>query len=134
MMVDLRKVAGGKLLVTYEESYWAERPEFRRLERRALQIVQCRYGHLYVHGEEVGWASDRRGVIQNRVLAVPGVWVLQDGDDGANVAVPVSSLPEVLRIVHPKRKRFLSPEQRAAAVERLRPYKFTKRGGRADEA
>jgi hypothetical protein len=126
--VDLRSLFGHLYKIRHEESYWAERPEFRKEEEPWLLIIQCVHGHIYPHGDDLlAWSSSGRGPIVNKVCRLPYVEVVQDGDDGVNATFPLAHFQEVAEIVKPKKrppKRVLTPEQRQAAIERLAPYQF----------
>jgi len=69
-----------------------------------LLTVPCRYGHLYRHGKDlIGVAVDSRQVV--RRIKQLGHFPTQDGDDGANFAVPLSALWDLAEIMQPRRKR-----------------------------
>jgi len=127
--INLRERFGKQFRIQYEESYRAERPEFRREEEPWLQIIPCQYGHLYPHGGELlGFASDKAGSIAKRVARLPFVTITQDGSDGINATFPVGHFCEVAAIVKPKRrrpKRVLTSDQRQALIDRLAQYRFS---------
>lgn len=122
---NLRSLFGREYKIRHEESYRAERPEFRKEEEPWLQIIPCLHGHIYPHGDDLlAWASDNRGPVVTRVCRLPFVNVVQDGSDGVNATFPVTHFREVAEIVQPRRRRVLSPERRQAAIERLAEYRF----------
>jgi hypothetical protein len=49
---------------------------------------------------------------------------VQDGDDGVNVVFHVDHFDEVAAIMKPRRRRRLTPSQRAKRVERLSAFRF----------
>lgn len=126
--LNLRSLFGREYKIRHEESYRAERPEFRKEEEPWLQIIPCRHGHIYPHGGNLlGWSAARAGSINEQVKRLPFVTVSQDGSDGANVLFEVRHFNQVAAIVQPRRrppKRTMTPEQRQAAIERLAPYQF----------
>jgi hypothetical protein len=80
-------------------------------------LVLCQHGHIYPHGELLlGAATNNRGPIANSLAALPCVRVTQDGDDGINVVFDASDFAKVAAIMKPRRRRTLSPEQRAKLV------------------
>jgi hypothetical protein len=116
--LNLRSLFGRTYKIRHEESYRAERPEFRKEEEPWLQIIPCVHGHIYPHGgSRLGWSARGKGGIQRQVRQLPFVTVAQDGSDGINATFDVRHFEEVAIIVQPKRrppKRVLTPEQRAA--------------------
>jgi hypothetical protein len=92
-----------------------------------LQIIPCRHGHIYVHGRDtLGFASNNRGPIANRVASLPFVTLTQDADDGLNMVFHVRHFDAVAEIVLPRtRRKPMSPENKAKAVERLAKFAFS---------
>jgi hypothetical protein len=81
-----------------------------------LQIIPCRYGHIYPYGgDKLGVATSRKIGLQ--LARLPGVEVWQDGDDGINLVFPHDLLPDVAKIVKPRRKRKLDAAARKRASE-----------------
>ncbi len=87
-------------------------------------IIPCRRGHpIDVHGWNLlGVATNGRGLVK-RLLAVPGLKVTQDGDDGINAKFPPESFAAVAAIVRPKRRRKLSAAHRAKLLAASKPLK-----------
>jgi len=90
----------------------------------------CKYGHIFPSGEnELGAATDRRGIIANKLAALDCATRVQHGDDGTNIYFDVSAFRQVAKIIKPRRRRQLTPEQleearaRAAANFSLSPTK-----------
>jgi hypothetical protein len=69
-------------------------------------------------------ATNTRGPIARRLAALPCIRAVQDGDDGINLVFHVSDFAKVAAILKPRRKRQLTPEQKADRVARLRKYQF----------
>lgn len=87
-------------------------------------IIPCRHGHIYPHGGQLlAFASRRCGGVARRVAALPFAVVLQSGDDGMNIAFPAERFAEVAEIVRPRRRKVMSAEHRAAAIESLRRFR-----------
>jgi hypothetical protein len=82
-----------------------------------LWQIPCRYGHIYPHGgDKLGAAVD--GIRPSRMLArfsanVPSSMVWQSEHNGANIVFDVRDFNAVVEIMRPKRRRQLTPEQRA---------------------
>jgi hypothetical protein len=124
--IDLKERFGDRYRVVHGESYEAERGNNGRAHASWLQVVPCRYGHIYPRGGELlGTSTDHRGPVANRLAALPSVRVVQLGDDEINAVFHFSSFDDVAAVMKPKRRRMLTPDQRAERVERLRKYQFS---------
>lgn len=123
--INLRDRFGDRFRVSHEESYAAERSEFRSAEEPWLQIIHCRHGHIVPWGGDLlAVSTNRRGPLAARIRTLPGLEVVQDGSDGLTATFTADRFDEVADIMGAKRRRRLSPEQRAAAVERLRRFQY----------
>ena len=124
--IDLKERFGDRYRVVYEESYGAERGKSGRAHDPWLLTIPCRHGHIYVQGRQyLGASTTHRREIANRLLALPCVRLVQDGDDGINVVFHMDDFDQVAAIMRPKRRRKLSDEQRAERDKRLRDYQFS---------
>jgi hypothetical protein len=123
--IDLDEFFGRQFQVTNEESYYGELGEGGRLKDPWLRIIPCRHGHIYPHGGDyLGASTDHRGPVAGRLAALPSVRLVQDGDDGINVVFHVHDFDTVAEVMKPKRRRWLTADQREEQVERLRNYQF----------
>jgi hypothetical protein len=121
LMIDLKALFGGKFRITLDESALLDGQT--REDRAWLQQIPAKYGHVYIHGQNTlgvyvrtyNDGSNRLG----RLLALPGATLHQRGDREASVTVPLDQIDRIDDIIHFRRRRHLSPEQRAAAIERL---------------
>jgi len=126
--INLKERFGDRCRVEYEESYYAEHGEHARTQDPWLMVILCQHGHICPWGGELLAAcTNNRGAVAKRLAELPFTAVAQDGDDGVNVTFHVDQFDEVTTIMKPKRRRRLSPEQRQAAIERLKPYCFPAR-------
>jgi hypothetical protein len=124
--IDLKLHFGGRLRVIHDDSYLADHGKHGRVCDPWLQLIPCRNGHIYPHGGVLlGASTNNRGPIARALAALPGVLVVQDGNDGINVVFPVVEFEAVAAILKPRRRRILSPERAAELTERLRRYRFT---------
>jgi hypothetical protein len=104
--VNLKQPFGKQYRVCYEESYYAQYGPRARTDDPWLQIIPCRYGHIYPHGGDLLAAStNKAGLTARRLKALAGVTVHQDGDDGVTVLFPIEMFPAVAALMHPKRRR-----------------------------
>ena len=121
--INVKQRFGEKYRVDYEESYYAQYGPNARVEDSAYRILLCRNGHICPWGgSNLAACTDRPGRTVNRLKALPFTTVAQDGTDGANVVFDVAHFDEVAEIMRPRkrRRRDLTPEQRAELVERMR--------------
>jgi hypothetical protein len=124
--VNLRERFGRRYRVEHEESYYAQYGPRARTDDPWLQIIPCRAGHIYPWGHSTLAAStDGLGPTARKLAALAFTTVHQDGSDGVTVLFPVERFPDVAALMHPKRRRRMTEEQREAAVERLAKYAFT---------
>src|SRR6185369_2826661 len=99
-MRSLKVRYGNEYKIEYEESYYAQRGPNAWAEDPDLQIIPCRFGHIYQHSStHLGASTDARGKVakqlvelverinqrgtgkrHNRVADREGCRVLQDGD------------------------------------------------------
>ena len=89
-------------------------------------MILCRHGNICPWGDGTLAASTHRaGAVANRLLTLEGVEVIQDGDDGASIAFPISKLKEVAKVMKPRTAWDANPAQLAALergrLERLPP-------------
>jgi hypothetical protein len=117
--VDLRPWAKShRFRYRFEESYYAERPEYRGDGRWFVEVL-CRYGMIYPKGGSVLLAYASRGV-KSRIAELPGVTHHQYDDDAEVFRFSLELLDEVAAILKPRRKRATgaSLEQLKAMRER----------------
>jgi hypothetical protein len=137
--VDLAATFGARYGTKYDESYYAERPEFRADEAALLTIIPCRRrgDHIYPFGGRMLAAFTTGREIRARLLALDCVRVHQDGRDGGHpettVLFDAADFTRVAAVIEPKRRRRLSPEQRAACADRLKAYQFQPTGHARNE-
>ena len=122
--IDLKKRFGDRYQIHQEESYQAERGNNGRVDDPWLWIIPCRHGHIYPDGNGLAASTNHPGRIANQLKKLPGTRVVQDADDGINVVFDLDYFDQVAAVMKPKRKKRLSPAQRAEQIERLRPYRF----------
>lgn len=130
--IDLQKVFGDKYRIDRDPAYFAEYGENARIPDPWYWRIGCTHGYIYPQGGELlGASTIRRGAIANRLAAVPGVSIAQDGDDGINVIFPIEIFDAVAKIMKPRKRRRLSPAHRktlvaagTAALERYRNFGF----------
>jgi len=122
---NLKDLFGEHYKLQYEESYYAERPEFRKQEAPWLTQIPCQHGHIGVWGDDWLVAStNRAGSIAKRLSDLPFTTVAQDGDDGANVLFTLDHFDEVAEIMKPRRRRRLSEEHKARLAASNAKYRF----------
>lgn len=116
--IDLKDLFGKRYRVTYEESYYAEHGDEGRAGDPWLQVICCQNGHIYPHGGDwLAASTNRRGAVATALTALECTEVLQDGDDGLNVAFRVEHFEEVAALLKPRRKRLISEAERKRLAE-----------------
>ena len=115
--IDLRATFGDRFRCEFEESYDAERSEFRSVEAAWLTLIPCDYGHIYPHGGRMLAAYSKRRRRCDELLALDCVTVHHDGecegkrgDPGireVTVLFDVDDFERVAAIMQPKRRRRL---------------------------
>ena len=116
--INLKERYGDKYRVRHEDWTWGRKSHISSDPWE--MVILCKYGHVCPWGgNDLAACTDRSGRIAAQLKRLPFVEVWQDGSDGANVVFDASTLGEVMRIMRPRLRRRLSPEQRAIATARL---------------
>jgi hypothetical protein len=77
--------------------------------------VLCRYGEIVPWGGDLlGASTHHGGSIAKRLLKLPGVDAIHDGDDGATAVFHRRDLRAVAALLKPRRARRPNPAQLAA--------------------
>ena len=124
--VDLRKLYGDRFKMGLEESYFAERPEFRKQERPWLTHILCQYGTIGVWGDnDLVACTTRNGATASKLRKLPFARVAQDGSDGVNVVFDLKHFDEVAEIMKPRRRRQLSEQEKQRLIEMGAKYRYS---------
>jgi len=118
--MDLRALFGEKYKVVLE---------FRGADPADLNsyIMPAAGGHYYVPGDGMmGAATDRRGPIAKRLLALPCIKGATIADDGVNAQFRVEDFPLVAKVMKPRIRRKLSPEHRAKLLAAGAKHRFSR--------
>jgi len=117
---NLRELFGRRYRIEYDPAHAG------RKDDPWLQVIPCRRGHIYPHGGDLlGLATNGRGSTATVIAKLPGVTVLQDGNDGINAVFPLRLFPQVAKLIKPRRRRQLTVEQRQLAALRLAQHRFS---------
>jgi hypothetical protein len=118
--VNLATRFGRRFRIRFEEGYNAKSIP-RRCRDPWLMIIPCQAGHIGPWSADRLVASTRtRGPNIAKLLAVPTAKMEQDGSDGANISFHVDQFRAVAKIMHPRVRRVLTAEQKAALAARGR--------------
>lgn len=133
--VDLRATFGRQYRIELEESYWAEKPEYRADQAAWLMIIPCRFGHIYPFGGSTLAAWTYSPSRRRRLAGLACCRIHQEGDREITALFDVADFARVAAALRPRRRRRLSAEQRAASVERLVAFRFrSKSAARRNES
>jgi hypothetical protein len=115
--INLREKYGHRFRIEYEPSYYAQYGPRARFEDPWLMLIPGKYGHIYPHdGSKLAVATNNRGSVAKRLMAMGCCEVHQDGDDGVTVLIDEADLPKVAPVVKLRTTRTLTPEQRERLV------------------
>lgn len=81
-----------------------------------------KHGHIYVQSEDQLAFSTSVRRAASLMVEIPGCVLIQEGNDGWNVLFPTEYLERVGEALKVRRKRRLSPEQKAEMAARLAKY------------
>ena len=95
--IDLQAEFGRRWRIEEDESAGG------RLRDPWLATIPCRHGHLFAAGpDSIGAATNRPGAIVRKLRSIPGVELVADGSDGANLIFGRAALPSVARVMKPR--------------------------------
>lgn len=128
--IDLKERFGRRFRVAYEESYRASYGLHATRKDPWLQVLLCRYGHIYTFGgERLAASVDGHANVAGVLRRLPCCTVHQDGDLGElTVVFNVADFAKVAKIMQPRRSRRLSPQAREALVQAGMVHRFLPRG------
>jgi hypothetical protein len=120
-MIDLKASYGNTYRITFDEA--ASIPGQTRAERRWLERIPCKYGHIYVAGTGTLGAYAEGRLVTGKLARLPGVRVRQRGDTEVAVDFPPEVFPAVAALLGARKRRRVSEEQARAGAERLARYR-----------
>ncbi len=121
-MLNLKTMYGHQYRIRWDEAREG------RSQDPAMMQIPCQYGIIYPHSATLLVVEiDYHNPTANRVGRIPGVTLHQDGDQEKTFLFPVELFPEVARIVKPRVRRRLSPENRQRLAEAGAKYGFQPR-------
>ena len=120
--VDLSSLCAGRFRLTFDGTCDAYRAERRN---PWMIVVPCRAGgEIYPYSEtELVYATPKRKRALALSRSIPGAVLHRDGDDATEVRIPVSEFETLIPLVHPIKRRALSPENRAKFVQAGKQYR-----------
>ena len=122
--VDLWRMFGDDYKITTDPAYEPTGINTSKLDPWYFTIP-CKYGVIWPYGrQQLAICIDYHDQIANRVRALPGVWVLLDGDREKTFVFDVQMFKQVAAIVKPRKRKKLSSEQKNACSDRLRGHRF----------
>lgn len=120
-MIDLKELARPKgYKLSLDESWY---PGCGEPRKRYWQI-KCKYGVIYPTGENTLGAYTDHARMVSKLLAFGSL--VQRGDSDASILFDPERLEEVGALLHARRKRRMSEEQRAACALRFALFREKK--------
>jgi hypothetical protein len=121
--INLRERFGKRFKVAYAPDYYAEYgPDAITVDPWYMEIL-CQHGIIGPWDETHLMACTRTaGPVCKALKALPFVRVHQDGTDGGNLVFPVAKFDEVAALMKPRKRRHLSDEAKAKAIQNLVPF------------
>lgn len=120
--IDLKARFGDRYKIAHDE---AADHEAGGRHNPWLYQIPCRCGHIYPYSDNLlAVYCDRRGVLP-RFREIEGLIAHQIGDEEAVYLFETGLFEAVAAVVHPKRRRRMSAEAKAALIERGRSHQFT---------
>lgn len=129
-MIDLMKLFGKRYRVTMDESWNAETSENRSEWSKNGEIawyyeIKGRRGTLYMQKENACALEVTGHTYQNMRKDNPFLFEkIRSASEGCTLLVKEPELDSVVALIRPRRRRVLSPEQRAKNIERLKKYAY----------
>ena len=96
-------------------------------DRLWLFQIPCRRGHIFIHGTDTLAYTGTSKTVAALLRSTPDSRLHQSGAGEATATFPASALHQVAKLVHAKKRRHVSPEQRAASAARLAAFAFKKK-------
>lgn len=125
--INLMTRFGKQYRIAFDPGYDPKHRPKDKLDPWAMEIP-CERGTIYPHGgNDLAVMVDYRPITARKLAAIPGVVLVQDGDQEKTFVFPVELFKTVAKAVKPRRKRRLTAEQKQKAAERLKAFRFPSR-------
>jgi hypothetical protein len=126
--INLKERFGDRYKIDVDETYYAERPEFRAQEFPWHTQILCQHGHICPWGGDLLAAcTNLSGPVAKRLMALPFIDQAESqvGSDGVNAVFDVYHIETVLEIMKPRRRyRRRTEEEKRKLREMGRKYWF----------
>lgn len=125
-MLNLMETFGKKYKITMDES-WAVERQRKEEEKIWYYEIVGRLGTVYPHSE-THCAFELTPRTWKKMQAVTLPYTIKkhrECDEGPTLLIENDDVSMALRWIRPRKKRTLSPEQKAKAVARLKKYAFS---------
>ena len=122
--INLHERFGSKYRITFDEAYDPSHRPGDKLDPWYMEIP-CRRGTVYPQGGNrlAVMVDGYRGLVK-QMRQLPYLEIVQDGQSEATFVFDVADFDKVAELVKPWRKPRMSDEQRLAAADRLREFRF----------
>ena len=115
-MIDLKSLASDRYRITLDES---SKDDTSHENRPWYYRIPCKYGFISVYGADMLAAYARGRIMPGKLAAMDGTRIHQRGDDEIRVLFSPDRLDAIADLLGARRRRHLSPKNRAEAIARL---------------
>jgi hypothetical protein len=124
--INLLETLGDKYRITWDEAYSPRNVPRDKLDPWMMQIpCEGPGATIYPYGgTTLAIELNRRFQLANRLKALPGVTLYQDGNTEKTFLFDVSLFDQVAAIVSPRTKKVVSEEERARLASLSKRYGF----------
>ncbi len=117
--INLKGLFGSKYRIAYDQAYdpkgiHNKDPWMMQIPCAGKGVTIYPFSHRLLALE-----LDYHNILARKVAAIPGVELIQDGEQEKTYLFPLALFDKVAEIVKPRQRRQYTPEQRLKAAERL---------------
>ena len=126
--INLMQRFGKRYRISFDPAYDPKHRPNDKLDAWMMQIP-CQRGTIYPYGgNELAVMVDYRPITAKQLADLPGVQLVQHGDHEKTFIFAVELFDEVAKLVKPRRRRRLTPEQRENLKRAGEATRFSVRG------
>ena len=129
METVIEKIAGKRYRIELDPAAANQEGGKRGSIRSMYQLIPCRYGEIYEYGDgKLAWLCSSVRLSNKLTSNLPDWMMVQvETEDGTVFIFPVARFKDVAKWAKPRTRRIMSVQQKAAAAERLKSFRFLRR-------